>query len=243
MPKRQTPVDVASEAAALEARLGAEGKTLRDHLRECFSLVDAALDAQLDYARAVGARGWTVTQWMPLHWPYHLASGTTAELDAFFLRQYGQERRKLERGLLTAVAGHPDLGPWRLALADAVSAYQRRLYQVVLPTVLPILEGALAVAGGEYHRLFKVAKFTTTQREHAPTAMYRLGWASLQGFTEEVFGNRPFGGAASSVFNRHWVTHGRHVTPCTRVECLRAFNALETTAWLVEGTRKRTSAG
>jgi hypothetical protein len=217
----------------------ATGKTTAELFRWMFENANRQLDRDAPEAYELGARGWTFTDWLPIYRVRAFASAAPADLDRYVLRAYGRNRRAQEQVLFAAITADPALAPWSLTLGDAVKAYRSRLYQVVVPTLFPMLEGLLIIAAGTYIRnTAPPVHIASRRRATASDAGARLLWYSVEAFASEAFANRQPGTVRGPVPNRHLLLHGRDVAAWQRVDCLRLFQALHTVAYLLEDDRR-----
>jgi hypothetical protein len=181
-------------------------------------------------ADQLGRRGWTVPMWstprLVVEWAENLSAD---ELDAYFAAHYRGPRSKASAALQRRVESSALLEPWRPVIAQAATAYRRRLCLVVVPTLLPVLEGAIAAAAGQFERTPDPRRHSRTLLASKNEGVGRLVLTSVTGFVDAVYASMSFAASHPERLNRHWVLHGRSGN-WTDIDALRLFHALDSVA-------------
>jgi hypothetical protein len=209
-----------------------------------------ALVASLDYAasgveadaRVVGERGWTIPTWGTIDLVRYLAQFGPDELDEGLLREYSKRRSAREKELLLRLRTTEALLYWRPLLSECIDIYRKRKYRVVVPSLLPIIEGAVVSTLDLYSYRPGLKRIATDQVRVRDPGMMRVAWVSVEAFLNAVFANHDFSASRPTLLNRHWVLHGRDAPEWSRVECLRLFHALDTISVLISSAYTATSA-
>jgi len=182
-------------------------------------------------ARRLARFGWTLPMWATPSDMLIVARTTSARsLDTYFLRMYSDPNSYQYRSLVQTLRQSPQLRPWRAVLREVLRAYDRRLYRVVIPTALAVLEGALVNAVDQSKRRTDPKKLAANEHAQASPGIESLAWASIDEFAARLYEYRAFQGRAPRRLNRHWVHHGRMPPRGSRADALRLLHALHTIA-------------
>lgn len=202
------------------------GQTLKTLER---SLADAEPAAAL-----LGSWGWTTPSWGPLRYAEVLVQEfDAAHIDAYFLDYYGGPFSKHFRDLVRGLQASKSLGPWHPLLRQCVSAYRRRHYALVIPSLLTVFEGYLfSRADPTLITKTKPGLVTKHRRDALDAGSTRLCWVSVDAFAHWLFSPSPFSASAPRQLNRHWVLHGRDTRLRGKADCLRLLQAIDTLSML-----------
>ena len=222
------------------AELGADVLNFQSALAPPFADIDAIIEQGNATLREIepdatelGRRGWAVPMWGFYLCARDIVREVPADrTDEFFLNSYeadpSRETEVIER--ITTSAG---LARWRAMIEQAVRAYTRGDYLVVVPTMLTVTEGAVAAASNSFHgRRTRVPVQARALKAAAQRDFPRMALASVVGWAEVLFADHSFGADRPAMLNRHWVLHGRDVPDWTKVDCLRVFQFLDTLSFV-----------
>jgi hypothetical protein len=117
--------------------------------------IDAAeisrrIEALMTQATRLGENGWTLPMWATPFEVHQLMQRATEDqdLDALFLEYYDAYDGAAYGWLKRELAAKPKLKRWHAMIEQCLVAFERRLYLVVVPSMLTVLEGCIAEAGG-----------------------------------------------------------------------------------------------
>jgi hypothetical protein len=132
----------------------------------------------------------------------------------------------VQKDLLAA----PLLAPWRGLLDEAFEAFWAGHLQIVVPALLMVIEGAVAIESGNRGaanlKVLAMAADTKTRQE--PQSLDALVWRSLKRWLDKLFAYHTFAGPRPPTLNRHWILHGRDAGPWEKTDVVRLFAALHT---------------
>jgi hypothetical protein len=199
-----------------------------DSLHQATRAIDAAMGDVVQYGRELGERGWTIPVEMIPAFTTHLVQSVSPEdTDAVFVEIYSANQGELFDSLAMIITGATDLERWKPLLEQAISAYKRGEYLIVVPALIAAYEGALAGVVDRPHDQ-RPRALASNELQEVETNLERLAWSSIDAFTSAVFQSATFAGDRPNLLNRHWVLHGRDVPSWTQADCLRLFQALHT---------------
>ncbi|MDQ3309471.1 MAG: hypothetical protein M3497_05035 [Gemmatimonadota bacterium] len=192
----------------------------------------ATLEPQAEH---LGRHGWTVPLWAPLSFLGLLQAECPAdELDGVFVEMYRSSPDQPLQMMFRELRAEPNLDHWRPLLQQAIGAFNRRQYRIVVPALLLIYEGVVARAVRRFESTeVKLIGPSAEKVKSEGPGIDRLLWVSLTAFNEEVFRAAPFSGKQPLRINRHWIMHGRARPGWTRADCLRLFQAIHTVSILL----------
>jgi hypothetical protein len=193
-----------------------------------------------DAARRLGEHGWTIPMWAPAQRVAQaVAQGSREAIDGYFLSMYLASDRAREARLLDDVLSAQELEWWRPLLAECVAAYRKGQYRIVVPSLLLILEGAMANAGNRFTKSADPSRIATEARKAAdhPRVDWLI-WLSIEAFLGRVFVSHSFAADRPQLLNRHWILHGRDVPEWDQTDCLRLFQALDTIGAVLSVSRE-----
>jgi hypothetical protein len=182
-------------------------------------------------ARELGARGWTLPMWSTTEFIADLVAVPAEETDHFITQHYLADDGMLEKSLLGSVLSEDALSHWQPLLKECVAAYEAGLYRVVVPALLLVLEGVLALAGQHMTPKPDAKGVAAKRRKEADRPRVDwLGWLTIEAFVAGIFKSHPYTGERPPLINRNWILHGRDVPQWDRTDCLRLFQAIDTIA-------------
>ena len=182
-------------------------------------------------AANIGHAGWTLPMWAtPAEVTDILTSSSEGGLDGIFLEYYLANGREHYKSLKRSLLSSTHLRPWRPLIAECLKAYDLGLYLIVVPSMITVVEGAVAAAGGPSAWNQKDPKQTAVRlRAHKPQgAMSRVMWISVEAFLKDLFQHSSFNASRPDRINRAWILHGRDATAWTEADCLRLLQAADT---------------
>jgi hypothetical protein len=193
---------------------------LERHDRKLLGLVDEAED--------LGRRGWTFPMLMAVAaTPTFLATVRHIDdLDTLFEDFY--EKGSRFSTLFDDLCEADALIRWRGLLSECIDSYKEQRFLIVVPSLLLIFEGVLALAAESFHRRLKIDKLSSERLRLAEDGHESVSWGSIKGFGSELFRSHDFSKDAPARLNRNWVLHGRSLANWTRLDCLRLFQAIHT---------------
>lgn len=183
-------------------------------------------------AELLGEYGWTLPMMMtPFKLHQILALDTPSLIDTAFVEFYSSDEDLEYRRLRDYLLASPDLRRWRVLLRQCCDAYERHDYLIPVPSLLTVLEGAIAtpskarfVRGPDRARFFK-DKIDGASADSVEQWM----WRSVNAFVKALFQKSDFfDSAPPDRLNRHWILHGRDVLDWDASDCLRLFQAIGT---------------
>jgi len=156
-----------------------------------------------------------------------------AELDAAFERHYTERDAVAFDEMATDLVSSEGLAPWQPMLSECVSAYRRNEFNVPVPALFTILEGAAILVAGTPAKKEPVGpmKAAADDAQHAIELLIRV---SILEFLAALFASSDFSKGEPTRPNRHWVLHGRSRRLFTRLDCVRLFHALHTLSHEIE---------
>jgi hypothetical protein len=197
-------------------------------LRAALERYDTKLLGLVDEAQDLGRRGWTFPMLMAVtDTPTFLARVREIDdLDSLFEDFYGKDSKtsRLFDDLLEADA----LLRWRPLLRECIESFNDNRFLIVVPSLLLIFEGVLALAAKSFNRKVKIDKLSSDRLKGAEDGHESVSWGSIRGFGSELFRPHDFAKEAPGRLNRNWVLHGRSPANWTRPDCLRLFQAIHT---------------
>ncbi|MEJ7759543.1 MAG: hypothetical protein WKF55_08095 [Gemmatimonadaceae bacterium] len=213
------------------AAVGAVSESIRktfDSLHISLAAYDRNLLGYEEQARNLGACGWTLPLILPVASLPDLLEGIQpgTDYDAAFEDYYLSNNERATRQLFDDLSDSQRLKMWKPLLAECMDAYREAKFRIIVPSLFLILDGALAAAANSLLRKTNAKNLSASKRRTSRRVIETLAWASLEGFTHELFGGYHFGGPRPPRTNRHWVLHGRDVPDWTRADGLRLFQAL-----------------
>lgn len=190
---------------------------------------DAAFLRLEPRAYELGQLGWTVPMWAELHMLRSVfVDATPQEVDDAFEHYYVANSDENARVLFEEIRSATQISNWQPLLEEAIAAYEQRRYLIVVPSLLLVLEGIIAVKASIATTRINLKKGIQTRRADAVSGFDRLLWASVEGFVLELYRDSDFGAHPPARLNRHWILHGRQAPSWSRVDCLRLFQAVHT---------------
>lgn len=182
-------------------------------------------------AELLGEYGWTLPMSMsPFQLHEILELNDPALIEAEFVKYYSQDNGSTYARLSRKLLSSPDLALWRDLLDQCCRAYERGEYLIAVPSLLTVLEGAIAVpenakfVGGEDRKRYFEEKIAAAPSDSVTQYM----WRSVGTFVKMLFQKKTFGTPPPAQLNRHWILHGRDTPDWGRADCLRLFQAIET---------------
>lgn len=172
-------------------------------------------------ARHLGEHGWTVPLWTTASFVVVLQAEFSAdELDDVFVELYRSSPDEPLQMMFREIRSTPSLSHWQPLIRQAIAAFNRRQYRIVVPALLLIYEGAVARAVSEFERASDAKRAAARMVKREPPGITRLLWVSLLAFNEEVLRTHRFSDPRPLRINRHWIMHGRDRPEWTRADCL-----------------------
>jgi hypothetical protein len=228
---RSVPINPISEQA------GQFGK----QLASLFGLFRASADV-LERVDLLARLGWIIPTHMSLPELHKLVlqnSLTMERVDNWFVEYYRQPSRfaSLSKHLLSS-----RLTFWRPLLEQCLKAFERGDYEICVPSLLLVLDGAMA-------SLWKAKVWHTRSRNkfferkiHGSHSQSVVGymWRSVQVFINEVFEDNVTPGRDYPIVKRHLILHGTSdPSKWGEAHCLRLFQAISTIVSLQSTTESR----
>ena len=195
----------------------------RDFARS-YPQMEAATDRLADL-------GWTIPMLGTPRTFVELAdpSYSDSKIGAMLLDFYADADYELLRTIQGDILKAPLFAPWRELLNETFEAFFRGHYQIVVPALLMVTEGVVAIessAAFPPDRIKVVDRVTQIQSQQRPQSIEALMWRSLQRWIAHLFQNSQFSGTPPARLNRHWILHGRDAGPWTATDATRLFASL-----------------
>lgn len=201
--------------------------------------IDAAeisrrIETLMEQATRLGESGWTLPMWATPFEVHQLMQRATEnqDLDALFLEYYDADDGAAYESLKRELSAKPKLKRWHPMIEQCFAAFDHRLYLVVVPSMLTVLEGCIAEIGGpkDWQQVNpkQTAKRLLSAIRHQ--SVRRALWLSIDAFVSRVFVDAPFAGNRPHSLNRAWILHGRDQPSWTRADALRLLQAASTVA-------------
>lgn len=178
--------------------------------------------------RRLAAYGWCLPLWATLPQIALISRLRRRDADRLFLAHYNHQRRSALRQLTKDLRSAPRLRRWRTVIEQAHGAYSRRLFSIVVPSLLAVFEGALAEVTENISAKPNPKAHASSERSLAQRGLDQLPWASIETFTHKVFAPHPFTGRPPATLNRHWILHGRLSPSRAQTDSLKLFQAVHT---------------
>lgn len=192
----------------------------------------AAIGRSLEKIAWLGEYGWTLPMMMtPRQLARIVAIDDAASIDAAFVEFYSSRGASNYRALRTKLLRSSELSWWRDLLTQCFRAYERRDYLIVVPSLLTVLEGAIAAPDkAKFVRAKdRVTFFEGKVANAIPNSMRHYIWRSMDAFIKALFQHSDFSNSPTPErLNRHWILHGRDVPDWDASDCLRLFQAIDT---------------
>jgi hypothetical protein len=189
----------------------------------------------MEHATRLGESGWTLPMWATPFEVHQLMQRATGDqnLDALFLEYYDADDGAAYAWLKRELVRKPKLKHWHTMIEQCLAAFEHRLYLVVVPSMLTVLEGCIAEMGGpkDWQRS-KEPKGTAKRLVSTiqSRSVRRAVWLSIDAFVSRVFVRAPFASSRPHGLNRAWILHGRDQPSWTRADALRLLQAASTLA-------------
>ena len=176
-------------------------------------------------SRALGQKGWTLPGFLTPAEIEQLLTGNDATLEKRLMRRYTpNEVSGLQESILKSTTARP----WRQVLKQAFSANDRREYLIVVPALLAVLEGLLAIVAGKLKKNdVRVRKWGEAQvAKQMPQSIHKVIWESVAAFVETAWTSSKFSGNKPPYLNRHWILHGREMQDVKKADVLQLLQAI-----------------
>jgi hypothetical protein len=172
--------------------------------------------------------GWTIPPYLtPREAQELLQLGNVKELDDFFDGFYSEDEEKEFNRLAADLLRNRHLDKWRPLIRECIDAYRRKNHIVTIPSLLTIIEGAIAqIFGASGIRIIQLCN--NKYSEYDEGSVKRVVWKSIHSFVSNIFTKQNFDEERLELINRHWILHGRDVLTWTKADSLRLFQALHT---------------
>ena len=220
---------VSRRAKALATRAALDGIA---PFLELFQQLRHDYSANGQAARALGRAGRTVPLWATQTVLLEQILPVSPDgLDPLFESLYAADQGAHDEWLLDSINGDPRLARWRPLITECVASWRNGRYLVVVPALFAVLDGLIAVVGGQLRSRSKPIAIVKEwlEYEDQPRVSW-LAWVSIEAFVKALFGGAEFSEERPPVVNRNWVMKGRDGNVSTRLDCLGLFQAIDTIA-------------
>lgn len=189
---------------------------------------------ELEYETSVvrlGTLGWSapVQFWHKLTIEFANPAHTADQVNEAFVTFYtDQGNARLLELIDKHLLGEPILQPWHETLRDCRESFLAGRYLVLVPALITVMEGVLALKIGTFTSTNVKLMAPTKAKAQQPTA-FRLNqsiWLSISSLIDQLYQPVDFSGPAPNALNRHWILHGRSTSKDARHDSLRLFNLL-----------------
>lgn len=183
-------------------------------------------------AHALGRCGWTIPMAISVPDLFDLLEGVEpgTDYDGAFEGLYLQDKAALYHEVVRDLRANKHLKQWHKLLAECDECYRAGHFLVVVPALLAVFEGAVAIVTGSVARKGDPKGLSAARRQKARVGIDLVAWASIEGFAAELFRNHAFRKSPPGRLNRHWALHGRGPADWTRADVLRLLQAIHTIA-------------
>jgi hypothetical protein len=178
--------------------------------------------------------GWTIPMSFTMREAVELSdpANTDQDIESYLVDFYLCDQHKQLRRLHDDLSRANDLIQWHPLLEQCFIAFESNLHLVTIPSLLSILEGAIAqncnILKTQKTDITKPTKYKASQaRQENPEAMEAFIRSALATFIEKLYARSDFSQNRPPFINRHWILHGRDATQWTVADALRLFNALQ----------------
>lgn len=175
--------------------------------------------------------GWTFSPDMSVAEISELAEHVDdpAAIDEWFVGYYDAECGKKFRVLSLRLTKRKRLATWRALLREALWAYRRKRYRLVVPAMLATIEGLVCEITGTIREKGVNAHMNWDKRSTKPPEGFfvHVQWCATTAFLGGLWSRSDFGGPQPDGLNRHWVLHGRHPQVGGRADALRLLAAVD----------------
>lgn len=182
-------------------------------------------------AESLAKAGWTFSPDMSPAEIFELAkrANKPAAIDEWFVGYYDAERGQKFRALASRLTKRKRLGTWRALLREALWAYRRKRYRLVVPAMLATIEGLVCEVTGTIQEKGVNAHVNWDKRSSKPPEGFfvHVQWCATTAFLAGLWSRSDFGGPQPDNLNRHWVLHGRHPEIGGRADALRLLAAVD----------------
>lgn len=182
-------------------------------------------------AETLAKAGWTFSMDMSPREISELAehAGDANAIDEWFIKYYDAERGRQFRALAARLTKRKRLVAWHALLREALWAYRRKRYRLVVPALLATIEGLVCEVTGTVREKGVNAFVKWDRRSAKPPEGFlaHIQWTATAAFLGWLWAGSDFGGPQPDGLNRHWVLHGRHPQIGGRADALRLLAAVD----------------
>lgn len=160
------------------------------------------------------------------------------ELDYIMYKYYCRNNRELINDLLDSFTDkkYDCLTRWDSLLIDCISIYKNKIYKPIIPSLVSIIDGLVAMQCGNKSKTSRLLQFCTKQIEKNNGDII---WTSILEFLNVLFEPNDFNGPRPLSLNRHWIQHGRDICDeWTEVDTIRLFVSLDCIAYVIDEMKK-----
>lgn len=154
--------------------------------------------------------------------PSHTADNVNEAMVEFYIQDGSERLSKTVDDILK----RSELEPWHQTIAECLDSFKSARFLVVVPTMITVMEGILALKTGTFLSK-EVRMIAPTKRvANAPKAsrLEQSIWLSVAKLIEQLYTKASFEDEAPDFLNRHWILHGRNTSKDARLDSLRLFN-------------------
>jgi hypothetical protein len=177
--------------------------------------------------------GWTVPMNFTMSQAVALSdpANSDEDIERCIVDFYLCDQHKQLRCLFNDLIASEVLIQWHPLIRQCFEAFELNLHLVTIPSLLSVLEGAIAQKCNTFRT--KNVHITTPTKEKAsqenqrsPYSIEYFIWSDLATFIGKLYELSDFSKGRPPLLNRHWILHGRDSTQWTVADAIRLFNAL-----------------
>ncbi|AWV34934.1 hypothetical protein [Paenibacillus odorifer] len=178
--------------------------------------------------------GWTIPGDLTPLEVHNLANANDrAEVDLFFEQHYAHDINLFK--MCNSIYSAEIYSNWRKLIDECIFCFRSEKYLVAIPSLISIIDGALAQIGGTSGIRIKGLCLEQAQKQTGGSVKYYF-WLSVYNFISNLFSKSDFNDPKPQFLNRNWILHGRSVAEWEKTDCLRLMQTLDT---LVTATKSR----
>jgi hypothetical protein len=153
------------------------------------------------------------------------------QIDVAFIDFYSANDNHEYDRLRDDLLSSKELERWHPLLKQCCAAYERGEYLIAVPSLLTVLEGAIAIpSNAPFVRAGDRVEFFKTRIQRAkPDSVAQYMWRSVDAFMKKLYQCSDFSTSPPPArLNRHWILHGRDLPGWDISDALRLLQGIGT---------------